>query len=116
MASPEADRLAIQSSSPISEESSLALAASPVVERIGIAVKYMLNLVAQSKNAQNNKSVTMGMKLGSKLITEMMTDLQDNEIPPAIMELYLKQIASMFYWTATGEKDPTLPWPSDFEV
>jgi hypothetical protein len=76
----------------------------------------MLNLFAQSKNASGNKSVSMGLKLGTKLVTEMMEDLRDNDIPPAIMELYLKQLGAMILWTASGVKDPSLPWPPDFEV
>jgi hypothetical protein len=113
---PEAGQLAIQSSSPTLAESYPVPEASPVVERLGVAVKYMLALVANSKGASENKKVSVGAKLGAKLATEMLSDLADSELPPAVMEFYLRQVGAMVLWTATGEKDPSLPWPSDFEV
>jgi hypothetical protein len=76
----------------------------------------MLSLFAASKNAQENQKLKIGMKIGSKLIGEMMNDLRDSDLPPAIMELYLKQVGAMVLWTATGVKDPSLPWPPDFEI
>jgi hypothetical protein len=116
---PEEDQPEILPSSPTSAESSLVLAANlanPVAERVGVAIKYMLGLFAQSRNAQNNAKVSVGLKLGTRLVTEMMEDLRDNDIPPAIMELYLKQLGAMILWTASGVKDESLPWPPDFEV
>jgi hypothetical protein len=116
---PEDDQQETLPSSQTSEESSLVLAAelqNPVAERLGVAVKYMLSLFAASKNAQENQKLKIGMKIGSKLIGEMMNDLRDSDLPPAIMELYLKQVGAMVLWTATGVKDPSLPWPPDFEI
>lgn len=71
-----------------------------------------MGLFAKSGSAK----ASMGMKLGAKLIGEMLSDLKDSEVPAPIMEIYMKQLSAVISWCATGEKDPDLPWPPDFEV
>lgn len=94
------------------ESSSIAVQAdNPVVERLAVAAQYVLRSAAGA-----NGKYSMGIKLGSKLIAEMMNDLKDSTMPPHIMEFYIKQLGGVIIWTATGEKDPDLPWPADLEV
>jgi hypothetical protein len=95
-----------------SAESSLVQADNPVADRIAVAINYMLKLFAESKGAKSH----LGLKLGTKLVTEMMSDLKDSDMPPIMMEFYIKQLGSMILWCATGVKDETLPWPADFEI
>lgn len=94
--------------------SSITALDNPVADRVSVTVGYMLKLLATRKNDGGKASV--GIKLGTKLVTEMMNDLKDSDMPPEIMGFYLRQLGAMIMWTATGERDESLPWPDDFEI
>jgi hypothetical protein len=85
---------------------------NPVVDRLNTTIKYMMGLFARNPNARNH----VAMKLGTKMVTEMLSDLKDSDMHPDVMAFYMKQLGSVILWTGTGEKTPDLPWPEDFEV
>lgn len=55
-----------------------------------------------------------GAMIGKRIAGEMLTDM--TEIPPEFVEFYLKQLATMVYWTATGEALDEIPLPEGFET
>lgn len=52
--------------------------------------------------------------IGKRIAGEMLTDM--TEIPPEFVEFYLKQLATMVYWTATGQALDEIPLPDGFET
>lgn len=88
-----------------------AQAENPVADRLAVAAKYILGLAGKGSARHS-----VGIKLGGKLVTEMLNDLKDSDMPPVVMEFYIKQLGAMIMWTATGIRDESLPWPEDFQV
>ncbi len=78
---------------------------NPVMDRAKIAIDYMCSK-GNSKPA---------IKIVNKLVGEALRDA--SEVPPAIAEFYMKQLALMIFWVGSGDKpDFGVPWPEDFEV
>lgn len=86
---------------------------NPVTERVGVAVNYMLSLFANSGKGGKGGAAA---KIGSRLVSEMLNDLKDTDMPPEIMAFYLRQLGNLILWTADGRQNPELPWPQDFQV
>lgn len=97
--------MGIDSQAPATEGStSLVLAGdAPVMLRIKRVMTYM---------ARRGNSRIPGVVV--KIVTEMLGEL--DEVPPAIVELYTKQVAAMLFWVSTGEADPDIPLPEDFVI
>jgi hypothetical protein len=47
-----------------------------------------------------------------RLAVEMISEIRD--YPPEIVELYVKQVAALIYWTGSGEVIKDFPMPPDF--
>jgi hypothetical protein len=84
-------------------------AINPVIARSAVAVKYM---ISKGQNSSGAKAGTM--RIVTKIVTEALSDASD--VPPAIAEFYMKQLAAMIWWTATGEALEGMPLPEDFTV
>lgn len=48
----------------------------------------------------------------NRMAIEMVSELRD--YPPEIIELYVKQVAALIYWTGSGEIIKDFPMPPDF--
>lgn len=59
---------------------------------------------------------TKGNKAASfmRMLTEDMIE-ESSMVPEDMLEFYMKQAASILYWTATGETIINMPMPSDFK-
>lgn len=55
-----------------------------------------------------------GSAIAKRIAGEMLNDM--TEIPPEFVEFYLKQLATMVYWTATGNPLDEMPLPEGFET
>lgn len=55
-----------------------------------------------------------GSSIAKRIADEMLNDM--TEIPPEFVEFYLKQLAAMIHWTATGQSVDDMPLPEDFDV
>lgn len=53
-----------------------------------------------------------GANIVKRVAREMITDM--TEIPSAIAEFYIKQLASLMYYVATGDGMDDIPLPEDF--
>lgn len=49
-----------------------------------------------------------------RIANDMLEDVR--EFPPELVELYIKQVAALLYWTAEGSVMDDIPLPDDFKV
>lgn len=49
-----------------------------------------------------------------RIANDMLEDVR--EFPPELVELYIKQVAALLYWTAEGRVMDDIPLPDDFKV
>jgi hypothetical protein len=80
---------------------------NPVIERLKTAVTYMTQ-----KFGGQQKDVRI--KILNKIVTEALEDVTD--CPPAIAEMYTKQLAGIIWWVGSGEKLDIFDWPEGFET
>ena len=100
----------LETASPTSSESSTtepADEANPVFDRAKLAISFMV-----SKGQKGEQSTKI--KIVNKIVGEALRDA--SEVPPAIAEFYMKQLSALVWWIATGDKNPDIPFPEDFEV
>jgi hypothetical protein len=80
--------------------------ANPVIERLKIAIGYMTTKFAGTRDAR--------VRIINKIVTEALDDVTD--CPPAIAEVYLKQLAGIVWWVGTNEKLDMFDWPEGFDI
>jgi hypothetical protein len=76
---------------------------APVLNRI----KLVLNYMSRIRGGKNVSPVVI------RVAMEMLDELR--EVPPPILEFYTKQVAAMLFWVSSGEDNPDMPLPEDFE-
>lgn len=77
-----------------------------VLIRMRKVVNYISAMVPASGNA-------MG-PIVKRIANDMLEDVR--EFPPELVELYIKQVAALLYWTAEGRVMDDIPLPDDFKV
>ncbi|HEY6020720.1 MAG TPA: hypothetical protein VIY48_12740 [Candidatus Paceibacterota bacterium] len=90
--------LALESSTPAPE------AEAVVYRRLNSVLDYVSKMVPADAK---------GAKIAQRIGREMVGDL--SEVPPEIVEFYIKQLAGMMFWCATGETLDGVVLPEDFE-
>lgn len=63
--------------------------------------------------ASKSDSTPKMVQFASMFISEMLDDIHD--MPPAIIETYIKVLSGMMYWIAEGTEMPDCPLPEDFK-
>jgi len=74
----------------------------PVITRIKQVMDYVTNM------AGKNDMPPIVRRLAQEMISEI------RDYPPEIVELYVKQVAALIYWTGSGEIIKDFPMPPDF--
>lgn len=78
---------------------------SEPLKRAQLVFRYFSQGISEAK----------GNKVGyliSKLTDELLEEAAD--VPPEILEFYMRQSTAVLYWAATGEQIINLPMPHDF--
>lgn len=78
---------------------------APVFDRLRKVVNYVSDQIPAGSK---------GSVIGKRIAGELLTDM--TEIPPEFVEFYLKQLATMVYWTSTGKALDEIPLPPGFEA
>jgi hypothetical protein len=76
----------------------------PVVQRIKQVMNYVTSMAGKNEMPP----------IVNRLAMEMISEIRD--YPPEIVELYVKQVAALIYWTGSGEIIKDFPMPPDFVV
>lgn len=79
----------------------------PVIARMRVTMEYLLRSISASSDTGNKAAILM-----KKVMLDAFHDLAD--VPPDIVEFYMRQSASVLYWAATGEVVTDTPLPDDF--
>lgn len=82
---------------------------APVIKRMRVTAQYLLNSISSSSETGGKAAILM-----KKIILDSFNDLAD--VPPDIVEFYMRQSASVLYWAATGEVVTDTPLPDDFPM
>ena len=80
---------------------------APVVGRLRVTMEYLLRSISASSETGSKAAILM-----KKVMLDAMHDLAD--VPPDIVEFYMRQSASVLYWAATGQVVTDTPLPDDF--
>lgn len=54
-----------------------------------------------------------GSPIVKRVVSEMVEEIRD--VPPEMVELYVRQISALLHWVATGETLGDIPLPAGFE-
>lgn len=73
--------------------------------------KYMMQFLLKDINDGSKKGKRTAFLL-NKLVDEAYEELVD--VPPEMVEYYVRQTAAIMYWAATGERILNLPLPARF--
>lgn len=77
----------------------------PILNRMNQVIDYMSNAVPTGFKASG---------IMKRVAREMLSEM--DEIPPEILEFYVKQLSTMLYWVATGAALDDMPLPENFET
>lgn len=76
------------------------------------AIRYGVGLVAKGKGSDHP-----GLKIGMKVVGNMMRDMRESNPPPEVMKAAVDQLTMLMSWVGSGVRDPSIdPWPEELDV